>query len=354
MERKPLGHRRRTTRLPAGPAPPHLFQPMKTSALSVLRPLVLAAAVVSVVPFSGTSHAAPTIYVSSFNNGSGSEPAFNADGTAASGYTAPSGFGDPEGVAVDPATNTLYVADAAHNTISTFNATTGAATNIGFASAAGLNQPYGMLQVGSNLLVANNGNGSNTILAFNAANGQAGTGFTSPTGLNGPAGLASLGTTLFVSNLGNNTVGAYNLAMGGAAVSSFTPISGLNGPLGLAVYGNDLFVANNDGSTVGEYNATTGAVINASFVTGLSQPWGLAVLGGNLLAANDGGTTVGEYGIPATATLGNTPTSSNANFLIGLDFPDFIAVVPEPSTWAFVAAGVGLLGLTLRRRIAHV
>jgi hypothetical protein len=42
------------------------------------------------------------------------------------------------------------------------------------------------------------------------------------------------------------------------------------------VSGNNLFVANETGNTVGEYNATTGAAINASFITGLSGSRGLA------------------------------------------------------------------------------
>ena len=41
--------------------------------------------------------------------------------------------------------------------------------------------------------------------------------------------------------------------------------------------GNTLFVANFGSGTVGEYDATTGAAINASFITGLIEPEGLAV-----------------------------------------------------------------------------
>lgn len=40
---------------------------------------------------------------------------------------------------------------------------------------------------------------------------------------------------------------------------------------GLALSGNHLFVANYGISTVGEYKATTGAAINANFVTGTEQ-----------------------------------------------------------------------------------
>jgi hypothetical protein len=45
---------------------------------------------------------------------------------------------------------------------------------------------------------------------------------------------------------------------------------------GLALNGNTLFVANIRG-TVGAYNATTGAAINANFISGLLDPQGIAV-----------------------------------------------------------------------------
>ena len=44
----------------------------------------------------------------------------------------------------------------------------------------------------------------------------------------------------------------------------------------IAVYGNDLFMPN--GNSIAEYNATTGALINASFITGLSDVTGLIVV----------------------------------------------------------------------------
>jgi hypothetical protein len=73
---------------------------------------------------------------------------------------------------------------------------------------------------------------------------------------------------------------------------------------GLALSGNDLFVANQSGTTVGEYDATTGAAINANFLTGLNLPAGLLV-----------------------------------------------ASVPEPSPWSMIAVGgVALLGIMHRKK----
>ncbi|HEX4085535.1 MAG TPA: PEP-CTERM sorting domain-containing protein, partial [Chthoniobacteraceae bacterium] len=73
-------------------------------------------------------------------------------------------------------------------------------------------------------------------------------------------------------------------------------ISGIE-PTELAVSGNDLFVESKEGGTVGEYT-TSGATVNASLITGLDAPQGIAV-----------------------------------------------AAVPEPSTWAALIAGIGILGI---------
>lgn len=292
----------------------------------------------------------PAIYVANDTTNSGTVPAFDASGAAATGYTTPGGFSAATGVAVDPVSNTLYVADNANTpTLRTFNATTGAETTpAGFANATGLNGPEGLLLAGGDLLVANES--GNNILAFNAATGAPDTGFQQPGGLSAPISLAILGSTLFVANLGSETVAAYNLSSSSAPLFTIS-VSASGEPYGLAVYGNDLFVAISSNKMVGEYNATTGAVINASFVTGLNVPEGLAILGNRLLVASNNDGTVGAYGIPAVASAGNTPTSTDPDFLAGLTYPNFIAVAPEPGTWTLlVLGGAGLLaGWTLKR-----
>jgi hypothetical protein len=66
--------------------------------------------------------------------------------------------------------------------------------------------------------------------------------------------------TLYVSEVGGTfKVGEYNATTGAAINANF--ITGLNYPTGLAVSGNILFVASRNRGTVEEYNATTGAAI---------------------------------------------------------------------------------------------
>ena len=121
--------------------------------------------------------------------------------------------------------------------------------------------------------------------------------------------MSADGTALFVTNNGNNTVGKYNATTGAAINANF--ITGLSGPNGLALSasGTALFVANNSNGTVGEYNATTGAAINANFITGLPGLIGLALSadGTALFAAN---TFV--PGLPFTVGVHNVVGEYNA------------------------------------------
>jgi WD40 repeat protein len=159
------------------------------------------------------------------------------------------------------------------------------------------------------------------------------------TGLSDALGLALSGdgTALFVTNPGNNTVGEYNATTGAAINANFiTGLSNSSGlalsddPLGLALSGDGtaLFVANTGNNTVGKYNATTGAAINAKFITGLSAPWGIALSGNNLFIANSGSTignnTVSEYNAITGAAI-------NANFITGLTQPTLLALGRTPT-----------------------
>src|SRR5271165_395407 len=129
---------------------------------------------------------------------------------------------------------------------------------------------------------------------------------------------------LFVGDQGNNIVGEYDATSGAAINANF--ITPLDRPVGLALSGNNLFVADNGSTgglqaTVGEYNATTGAAINANFITGLNG-YGLALSGNNLFVSVSFGffgTTVGEYNAATGAAI-------NANFITGLGAPTGLAL----------------------------
>jgi len=126
---------------------------------------------------------------------------------------------------------------------------------------------------------------------------------------------------VYVSQVFNGGVGKYNATTGAVINANF--VTGLSQPQGLALSGNNLFVAtNNNGGTVGEYNATTGATINANFITGLNGPIGLALSGNHLFVTNQFTGTVGEYDATTGAVV-------NANFITGLSDPCALAIAPS-------------------------
>src|SRR5260370_13200400 len=98
---------------------------------------------------------------------------------------------------------------------------------------------------------------------------------------------------LYVTDGPAGVVRQYEATTGAAVNANFITV--LTDPDGLAVSDNTLFVANPN--TVGKYDPITGAAINASFITGLTHPnpRGLAVVGNTLFVPTYFGHTVGKY-----------------------------------------------------------
>jgi hypothetical protein len=135
---------------------------------------------------------------------------------------------------------------------------------------------------------------------------------------------------LYVSN--SNAVGKYNATTGAPINANF--ITGLGAPVvefnlfvgGLALSGNNLFVASGgffgSAARVGKYDATMGVAINANFITGTSGQLALSGDGTALFVVNSGNTptsTVGKYNATTGAAI-------NANFITGLGAPVGIAL----------------------------
>jgi hypothetical protein len=232
------------------------------------------------------------------------------------------GLNEPVALAVSG--NDLFVANLVGGiagVVGEYNATTGAAINASFV--AGLDYPSGLALSGNSLFVVS---ASGTIGVYNATTGAA-INASFVTGLSEPGGLAVSSNALFVANFKTQTVGKYDATTGAAINASF--LTGLNSPIALAVSGNNLLVANSENGTVGEYDATTGATINANFITGLTAPMAIALSGNNLFVANDIGVGFGGTGIDlATVSEYNATTGAviNANFITGLNEPFGLAV----------------------------
>jgi hypothetical protein len=152
-----------------------------------------------------------------------------------------------------------------------------------------------------------------------------------------------------VSNNGGDSVGEYNATTGAAINASFITAVHTPNSLQLDAF-NHLFVTTGNGGSVSEYDATTGAAINPNFITGLNVTFGLALDGGDHLFATSLSSTdvVGEYNAITGAAI-------NSNFITGLNGPIFITVVPEPSSLALASgvAAIGLVARSQRRRLTH-
>ncbi len=112
-------------------------------------------------------------------------------------------------------------------------------------------------------------------------------------------------------------VGEYNASTGAAINASF--VTGLSYVPGLAISGNTLFVTNPGSGSVAECNLSTGALINRYFISGLNYPTGLAVSGNTLFVADETNGTVGTYNA-------STGIAINASFITGLYYPVSLAL----------------------------
>jgi hypothetical protein len=270
-------------------------------------------------------------------------------------------------LSISAAHGQIFVSDPVNDSVGEYNLD-GTTVNASFIP----NQISAVAISESNLFTTTFGNGTTTgtIGEYNATTGDP---LNVPLigGLADPTSLAISGTTIFVSNYNSGKIGEYTTSgetvnsslisnlvhptmvvvagtdlfiaeqsgviaeytTSGAAVNT-SLISGLSGPSGIVVSGSNLFVVNSDNNTIGEYT-TSGAPVDAMLVTGLHIPQGLALLGNDLFVVNQGNGTVGEY-----TTSGEIVNDSLVSNLL---HPFSIVVVPEPSTWALLLGGLGLL-----------
>jgi DNA-binding beta-propeller fold protein YncE len=208
------------------------------------------------------------------------------------------------------------------------------------------------------VFVSNDGN--NSIVEYNTSGGSS---VATLAGQGLVLGLALGGNDLYVANDGSGgSVGFYNLATGQGDAYTALVTTGLSSPFGLALTGdgNDLLVANQGNSSVagsgsiGYINLATKAY--TTLISGLTVPDSLAVVGNNLYVTQAGldngefsGTgSITEYGLGGTdAALTHTAATT---LVSGINVPQGLVVVPEPSNWALMAGGAATLFVLLRRK----
>jgi len=268
------------------------------------------------------------------------------------------------------AANFVYVGNSVANTIEAYSPN----GTPSLFSSSGINGPYDLTFDGSgNLYVANLYD--NTVTKFDSQ-GHATPFVTS--GLLGPDGIVYAGNgSFFVSNDGNGTIMKVN-SLGAASF-----FASVNSPYAVAFYGGNLYVATAADSIV---KIDSQGNISPFANTGLSGCTGLAFdANGNLFAANRYNDTITRFDSLGNSSLfvstgATSPTDlafdSNGNLYVvgfqntydtiveydtngnptlfsdqGMAIPTSIAVVPEPSAWAFFAAGTAaLIGVRRCRR----
>jgi YVTN family beta-propeller protein len=217
----------------------------------------------------------------------------------------------PNGVAVDAAANTVYVANLFGDSVSVIDQATGAVTS---TIAVGAN-PYGIaVNAATNTIyVANYGSGSVSVI--DGVTGAVTS--TIPVGTN-PIAIAvnAARNTVFVANRGGNSVSVIDGVTG--AVTSTIP-AGTN-PIAIAVNAvtNTVYVANQNGDSVSVIDGATGAV--TSTVPVGSSPTGIAVnaVTGTVFVTNAGSDSVSVIDsatdtVTSTVLVGANPTGIAVN-----------------------------------------
>jgi streptogramin lyase len=306
------------------------------------RRLIIPAVVAGIATILVSSNASAD-YVFVTDNGANMVDAYSSAGGPA--ITVPiTGLDGPTGLAFDSSGN-LFVTNNGSGTIQEF----GTGGNTTFAT--GLSNPRGLVFSGGNLYVANQSSG--TISEFNSS----GVGSTFVSGLSTPNGLAvdSLGNIYVAEGGGSNIID--EISPLGVVTTFATAANGLDNPNGLAFNAaGDLFVVN-EGATsesIEEFDST-GTIHSTFTTTGLDGAKDLAFDSeGDLYVTNSLNGTITEY----------DPSGTESLFATDLAYPCFVITdptggnvindTPEPSTYALLGAGLGLLVFLKRRKAAQV
>jgi hypothetical protein len=268
------------------------------------------------------------------NAGSGTISKYSLAG-AAENTSFISGLSSPTGIAVGG--GFIYVAQE-NGTVRKYT-TGGALVNANLIT--GLYLPWGLAVSGSDLYVANAGGPNSTVSKYTTSGTLLNASLI--TGLDNPTGLALSGNNLYVSEWSAGVVGKYTTS-GATVNTSFA--GGFTYPGGVAVDDAGFVYISSLYGGVRKYSSA-GALINGSLIANsYNSGIGLAYDGqGSLLVANNfgggGGNIIGKYT--------TTGAVVDADFITGLNNPVAIAVlVPEPTSAALL--GVGLVSLLTSRR----
>ncbi len=174
-------------------------------------------------------------------------------------------------------------------------------------SGNGLSTPKGVVTVGNEVWVVNNGN--NTISRFNADGSSAGSTL-SGNGLNSPYDGAVVNNQVWIVNAGNNSISRFNTD-GSSAGSAITGNS-LSAPKGIVVVGSQVWVSDSSTSNISRFNfdgTSAGSVLDGN---GLSDPRGGVVVNSQVWIPNQGANTISRFNTDGTSA-GSTLSGNGLN-----------------------------------------
>jgi streptogramin lyase len=306
-------------------------------------------AVAGVVSILGLGSAMATEDVFVTNNGNNTVEEIAPGGVDTT--FASTGLNGPTGLVFNTSGD-LFVANNGSGDIEEFSSN---GTLLNGAFATGLNAPRGLvIDTQGNLYVANQSIGTIDKISPSGVVTTFATGFYAPTGL-----AIDANGNILVTNEIPNASSVYTISeiSPGGVVSTFAsnPVANLNAPDGIGIDPNTglVYVVNKNVPSVEQIVPGSGGALNLVYsIAGLDNPEGLTVdNSGNVFVTNLNNNTITEY------SPGPQSTVIESVFATGLDYPCFVTtvnlnVVPEPSTYALLLAGLGLLFFAYRRKTA--
>ena len=273
---------------------------------------------------------------------------YDANTGATVAFSLVSGLASTAGVAVSG--GDLYVANL-NGPVSEWDAGTGALISGSLISTAGSYPLLGGIAVSGTALYVTDWMGP----SYSGSNGAMFGIYNSSTGATlramgtmrtGTFGqIAVSGTYVFVTTVTGEGIRVFTQVTPSSSgvLQTNVTLTSLTNAIDLAASGSNLFVAQSNG-IIGEYNFD-GSVVNASLLSGFTGITGIALSGTNLYVATSNGT-IGEY-----TTGGGTVNARLVTGVTGINDISVAQSVPEPSSWAYMIGGFGILGLRFRRRI---
>jgi DNA-binding beta-propeller fold protein YncE len=255
---------------------------------------------------------------------------------------------DPNGVAYNPSTGLLYVAEgdggASGNEVLVFNASNlgSPVTTLTAYSGTAFGNPYGVAvnSAGSTLYVLDSVD--NAVYAFNVSSYAPVTSWSGygTTSFNAPEGIAvdsstncNGGPCVYVADTQNNLVDEFDangvtIAQWNGADSGY---SSFEEPSAVAVAGTTVFVADADNEVVRQYSSLSGGVTaTAPVAIPGSDIFGLAVDGsGNIYAADSANSQVEMYTTAGALETAWNGSSGPSSFLS----PDGLALTGTGDLW---------------------